>query len=55
MSKYVSRVIDEVYETFDNHFDEEYDEQIWFLEELIKKLQDELENIQDINEKLTND
>ena len=47
MSKYVNRIMDEVYETFDNHFDEEKDEQVWFLEELIKELKDELENIQD--------
>ncbi len=47
MSKYVSRIMDEVYDNFRNHFDK--DEKIWFLEELIEELQDELENIQDEN------
>ena len=42
MSKYVSRIMDEVYDNFKNHCDDN-DEKIWFLEELIDKLQDELE------------
>ena len=46
MSKYVSRIMDEVYDNFNNHFDDS-DEKIWFLEELMDKLQDELDYIQD--------
>ena len=46
MSKYVSRIMDEVYDNFHNHFDDD-DEKVWFLEELIEELQDELENIKD--------
>jgi len=46
MSKYVNRIMDEVYDNFSNHFDDT-DEKVWFLEELIKELKDELENIQD--------
>ena len=45
MSKYVSRIMDEVYYNFSNHFDDDKDEQIWFLEELIEELQDELKFI----------
>ena len=44
MSKYVSRIMDEVYDNFANHFDDK-DEKIWFLEELIEELQDELKFI----------
>ena len=43
MNKYVNRIMDEVYDNFNNHFDE--DEKIWFLEYLIEKLQDELDYI----------
>ena len=42
MSKYVSRIMDEVYYNFSNHFDNDQDEQVWFLEELIEELQQEL-------------
>ena len=45
MSKYVNGIMDEVYETFDNHFDDDQDEQVWFLEELIEELQQELKFI----------
>ncbi len=46
MTKYVSRIMDEVYDNIRNHFDDK-DEKIWFLEELIFELKDELEDIQD--------
>ena len=36
--------MDEVYDNFRNHLDDK-DEKIWFLEELIFELQDELEDI----------
>jgi len=42
MSKYVDRILDEVYYNFNNHFDDN-EEKIWFLEELIEQLQNELE------------
>ena len=45
MTKYVSRIMDEVYDNFNNHFDE--DEKLDFLEELIERLQIELDYIQD--------
>tara|TARA_B100001175_G_C19096702_1_gene443148 strand:- start:317 stop:463 length:147 start_codon:yes stop_codon:yes gene_type:complete len=45
MSKYVSRIMDEVYYNFSNHFDNDQDEQVWFLEELIEELQQELKFI----------
>ena len=50
MNKYVSRIMNEVYDNFRNHFDDK-DEKIWFLEELIFELKDELEYIkhQDFN------
>ena len=48
MSKYVSRVMDEVYDNYNNHFDDN-DERIWFLEELIEELQDELEYYNNAN------
>ena len=41
MSKYVSRIMDDVYDNFHNHFDDT-DEKVWFLEELIEELQQEL-------------
>ena len=40
MTKYVSRIMDEVYDNFRNHFDK--DEKIDFLEELIDELKEEL-------------
>ena len=43
MSKYVSRIMDEVHYNFNNHFDE--DEKLDFLEELIDKLKDEMDYI----------
>ncbi len=45
-SKYVSRIMDEVHVYNNNHFDDT-DEKVWFLEELITKLQDELEALAD--------
>ena len=44
-SKYVSRIMDEVYDNFRNHFDN--DDKLDFLEELIERLQIELQYIQD--------
>jgi len=43
MNKYVSRIMDEVYDNFNNHFDE--DEKLDFLEELIDKLKQEMDYI----------
>jgi len=43
MSKYVERIMDEVYDNFHRHFD--YDDKLDFLEELIERLQIELEYI----------
>ena len=48
MSKYVSRIMDEVHDNFHNHFDDT-DEKVWFLEELITKLQDELDYYKTFN------
>jgi len=45
MSKYVSRIMDEVYDNFERHFDT--DDKLDFLEELIERLQIELEYIED--------
>ena len=42
-SKYVSRIMDEVYDNFHNHFSGDAEEITWFLEELIDKIQDELD------------
>ena len=55
MSKYVSRIMDEVYDNFNSHFSGDAEEITWFLEELIDKLKDELEyyesfNLEDNNE-----
>jgi len=44
MTKYVSRIMDEVWDNFSNHFDDE-DERLDFLEELIDKLKDEIDHI----------
>ena len=40
--KYVDRILDEVYDNFKNHFEDD-EEKVWFLEELIEALQLELE------------
>ena len=45
MSKYVQRIMDEVYDNIRNHFNDDKDEKIWFLEELIFELKDELNDI----------
>ncbi len=44
MSKYVDRIMDEVYDNFDRHFNGDAEEITWFLEELINKLEDELDS-----------
>ena len=44
MSKYVSRIMDEVHDNYNNHFDDT-DEKVWFLEELIQELKYELDYI----------
>ena len=43
MSKYVTRIMDEVYDNFRNHFDK--DDKLDFLEDLIERLQLELDYI----------
>tara|TARA_R100000742_G_C4227328_1_gene49660 strand:- start:104 stop:247 length:144 start_codon:yes stop_codon:yes gene_type:complete len=43
MSKYVERIMDEVYDNFHRHFDN--DDKLDFLEELIERLQIELNYI----------
>lgn len=45
MSKYVSRIMDEVYDNFERHFDK--DDKLDFLEDLIERLQLELDYIND--------
>ena len=45
MSKYVDRIMDEVHDNFDRHFND--DEKVWFLEYLIERLNKELEYIED--------
>tara|TARA_B100000902_G_scaffold341975_1_gene345717 strand:+ start:79 stop:237 length:159 start_codon:yes stop_codon:yes gene_type:complete len=47
MSKYVSRIMDEVYDNFQRHFDE--DDKLDFLEDLIERLQLELDYIKTFN------
>ena len=44
MSKYVDRIMDEVYDNFERHFNGDAEEITWFLEELIDKLEDELDS-----------
>jgi hypothetical protein len=44
MTKYVSRIMDEVWDNFSNHFDDD-EEKLDFLEELIDKLNDEIDYI----------
>ena len=50
MTKYVSRIMDEVYDNFDSHFNGDAEEITWFLEELIDKLRDELDYYENFNE-----
>ena len=45
MSKYVTRIMDEVYDNFERHFDKE--DKLDFLEDLIERLQLELDYIND--------
>jgi len=45
MSKYVTRIMDEVYDNFERHFDK--DDKLDFLEDLIERLQLELNYIND--------
>ena len=49
MSKYVSRTMQEVHDLFHNNFGGDVEEIIWYLEELISKLQDELDYYQTFN------
>ena len=49
MSKYVTRIMEEVYDLFHNNFGGDVEEIIWYLEELIDKLQDELDYYQTFN------
>ena len=48
-SKYISRTMEEVYDLFHNNFGGDVEEIIWYLEELISKLQDELDYYQTFN------
>ena len=48
-NKYVNRIMEEVYDNFHNHYDGDVEEITWFLEELITKLQDELDYYQTFN------
>tara|TARA_R100001463_G_scaffold10722_1_gene30877 strand:+ start:533 stop:688 length:156 start_codon:yes stop_codon:yes gene_type:complete len=45
MNKYVNRIMDEVHDNFDRHFDT--DDKLDFLEELIERLQIEHREIQE--------
>ena len=45
MNKYVNRIMDEVYDNFERHFDK--DDKLDFLEDLIERLQLELNYIND--------
>jgi hypothetical protein len=49
MTKYVSRTMDEVWDAY-SHFDGDAQEITWFLEELIKKLKDELDYYENLIE-----
>ena len=46
MSKYVDRILDEVYDNFSRHC-EDNEEKIEFVEELIEELEELLENIEE--------
>ena len=48
MNKYVSRIMEEVHDNFDRHFDDT-EEKVWYLKKLITKLQDELDYYQTFN------
>ena len=49
MSKYVDRIMDEVYDNFDRHFHDNED-RVDFLEELIDTLKGRLENLDNDDE-----
>ena len=50
MSKWVDRIMDEVYDKFDRHL-HEYDERMEFLSELIRELEEALETVKkELNE-----
>lgn len=48
MSKYVTRIMDEVYDNFQRHFDK--DDKLDFLEDLIERLQLELDYLKNYEE-----
>ena len=45
MSKYVDRILDEVYFNFERHFD--YEEKVEFVEELISELKNLMDRLDD--------
>ena len=49
MSKYVDRILDEVYFNFYRHC-EDYEEKVEFVEELIEELEELLEGLKNIEE-----
>ena len=49
MSKYVDRILDEVYDNFSRHC-EDYEEKVEFVEELIEELEELLEGLKNIEE-----
>ena len=51
MSKWVDRIMDEVYDKFDRHL-HEYDERMEFLSELIRELEEALETVKEELEEL---
>jgi hypothetical protein len=53
MSKYVSRIMDDVYDAFSNHF-QEADDRAEFLTELIEELNNELEAVSECEENIKN-
>ena len=50
MSKYVDRIMEEVYDNFERHFQGNKEEKVEFLEELIEELKSQLEYLDDDDE-----
>jgi hypothetical protein len=53
MSKYVDRILDEVYFNFERHFDD--DEKVEFVEELISELKNIMDRLDDDDEEEDDD
>ena len=51
MSKYIDRIIDEVHDKLDRHFNE-YDEKVKFLNELTEELEYVLEQLKEENDEV---